>query len=74
MASYKIYFLNFCYSNTSLLRVKKAAKLQNVITWALFIKKVIFGGFSHVMASPPVVEHFRFFPGAVCQLEMMYPP
>ena len=42
MASYKIYFLNFCYSNTSLLREKKAAKLQNVITWALFIKKVIF--------------------------------
>jgi len=42
MASYKIYFLKFCYQNRSLSEVKSLAELQNAIGKAVFIKKVIF--------------------------------
>ena len=42
MASYKIYFLNFCYQNQPSSEVKGLAELQNAIAKACFIKKVIF--------------------------------
>ena len=42
MASYKIYFLNFCYQNQSLGEVKSLAELQNATVKAIFIEKVIF--------------------------------
>ncbi len=42
MASYKIYFLNFCYQNWSPSEVKSLAGLQNATGKAYFIKKVIF--------------------------------
>ena len=42
MASYKIYFLNFCYKNWSPSEVKSLAELQNAIGKAVFMKKVIF--------------------------------
>ena len=42
MASYKIYFLNFCYPNRSPSEVKSLAELQNAIGKAVFMKKVIF--------------------------------
>ena len=42
MASYKIYFLNFCYQNQPSSEVKGLVELQNAIGKACFIKKVIF--------------------------------
>ena len=42
MASYKIYFLNFCHKNWSPSEVKSLAELQNAIGKAVFMKKVIF--------------------------------
>ena len=42
MASYKIYFLNFCYQNQPSSEVKGLVELQNAIAKACFIKKVIF--------------------------------
>lgn len=42
MASYKIYFLNFCYQNWPSSEVKGLAELQNATAKAFFIEKVIF--------------------------------
>jgi hypothetical protein len=42
MASYKIYFLNFCYKNCSSSATNKPAKLQNASLRAVFLKIVIF--------------------------------
>ena len=42
MASYKIYFLNFCYQNLPPSEVKSLAELQNATGKAVFMKKVIF--------------------------------
>ena len=42
MASYKIYFLNFCYPNRSPSEVESLAELQNAIGKGVFMKKVIF--------------------------------
>ena len=42
MASYKIYFLNFCYKNRSSSATNKPAKLQNASLRAVFLKIVIF--------------------------------
>ena len=42
MASYKIYFLNFCYQNRPPGEVKGLAELQNATTKAFFNEKVIF--------------------------------
>ena len=44
MASYKIYFLNFCYQNRLLNAVAKTQKLHFAIPQACFIGKVDFWG------------------------------
>ena len=42
MASYKIYFLDFCHKNSSSTAANQPAKLQNAIMRAVFMRKVIF--------------------------------
>ena len=42
MASYKIYFLNFCYKNCSSTASKRPTKLQNASLRAVFMRIVIF--------------------------------
>ena len=39
MASYKIYFLNFCHKNRSLEMVERASKLHFATLWPRFIEK-----------------------------------
>jgi len=41
MASYKIYFLNFCHQNHPSRKVERPLTLQNATQKAVFIKKVI---------------------------------
>ena len=65
MASYKIYFLNFCHQNHSLEMVERASKLHFATLWPCFIKKVKNGGFPPWNSWPQSVEHTRFYAAAV---------
>ena len=46
MASYKIYFLKFCYKNLPPSKEKCLIELQNATAEAVFVEKVVFGLFS----------------------------
>ena len=63
MASYKIYFLNFCYKNCSSSTTNKPAKLQNASLRACFIEKVDFVPFLPCYFLLPTVEQFKFSMG-----------
>ena len=56
MASYKIYFLKFCYKNCSSSATKQPAKLQNASLRADFLKIVIFALSGTVQQRPIAVE------------------
>ena len=60
MASYKIYFLNFCHLNCSFGAVAKPAKLHFATLRACFIEKVDFGLFLPCYFLLPTVEQFKF--------------
>ena len=59
MASYKIYFLDFCYKNYPLTSTKRLAELQNASSKPRIIKKVI--SVDKVLSMSPhlVVEHLK---------------
>ena len=50
MASYKIYFLKFCYKISLLANKKSLEKLQNATVKAIFIEKVLLGLFCPLKA------------------------
>jgi hypothetical protein len=63
MASYKIYFLNFCHLNCSFGAVAKPAKLHFATLRACFIEKVDFVPFLPCYFLLPTVEQFKFSMG-----------
>jgi len=65
MASYKIYFLNFCYQNHSSSGLTGPWILQNASSIAVFIEKVIFTGKKNGRQHPGSRGTFQFSTGGV---------
>ena len=61
MASYKIYFLNFCYQNRFSSEVNSLAELQNASVVPCFMKKEDFVPILDLKSLVVSVEHFQFF-------------
>ena len=56
MASYKIYFLDFCHQNQTLDESKRPLVLQNAISGLGFMKNVIFVASDGAVSDAPAVE------------------
>ena len=61
MASYKIYFLDFCYKNHPPRKEKWHSKLQNASVVPCFMKKEDFVPILGLKSLVVSVEHFQFF-------------
>ena len=59
MASYKIYFLDFCYKKRTSSYIKYLLFLQNATQGDDFVKKVVFWCVCHHMARRMCVEHLQ---------------
>ena len=61
MASYKIYFLDFCHQNRPSCSKNCLAELQNATDKAYFLKKVIFTSLDSLFVDSFPWNNFAFF-------------